>query len=315
MEEKLALFCDIDKDAVIQTVDAHSIYEVPLQLEAEGFDDLVVERLKIDCGPADMTDWREMVERMRNLRWATKIALVGKYVSLPDAYLSVAEALRHAGLHHGSAVDIRWINSEDLETMPAADLLADVDGILIPGGFGDRGIEGKIKAIQYARENRIPLFGICLGMQLAVVEFARNVVGWKEANSTEFNAETPYPVIDLLPDQKDINNLGGTMRLGRYDTVLKPGTLAYQAYGKEVVSERHRHRSEFNNKYREELAAKGMVFSGIWPEGNWWKSSNSLNILGLWPPNSISEFISRPYRPHPLFREFVGAAIRLSQEK
>lgn len=315
MEEKLALFCDIDKEAVIQAVDAHSIYEVPLQLEAEGFDDLVVERLKINCGPADMTDWREMVERMKNLRWATKIALVGKYVSLPDAYLSVAEALRHAGLHHGSAVDIRWINSEDLETMPAADLLADVDGILVPGGFGDRGIEGKIKAIQYARESRIPLLGICLGMQLAVVEFARNVLGWKEANSAEFNAESPYPVIDLLPDQKDLNKLGGTMRLGRYETALKPGTLAYQAYGKEVISERHRHRYEFNNKYREELAAKGMVFSGTWPERELVEIIEVPEHPWFVATQFHPEFMSRPYRPHPLFREFVGAAIRLSQEK
>lgn len=315
LEEKLALFCDIDKEAVIQVVDAHSIYEVPLQLEAEGFDDLVVERLKLSCGPADMTEWREMVERMKELRWATKIALVGKYVSLPDAYLSVVESLRHAGLHHGSAVDIRWINAEDLEKMPAADLLGDVDGILIPGGFGERGIEGKIKAIQYARENRIPLLGICLGMQLAVVEFARNVLGWKEANSTEFNPATPYPVIDLMAEQKDQNKLGGTMRLGRYEATLKPGTLAYQAYGKETIAERHRHRYEFNNKYREELAAHGMVFSGTWPEGELVEIIEIPDHPWFVATQFHPEFLSRPYRPHPLFREFVGAAIRQGQAK
>lgn len=312
MEEKLALFCDIDKKAVIQVMDAHSIYEVPLQLASENFDELVVERLDIDCGPADMTDWREMLERMKNLRWATKIALVGKYVSLPDAYLSVVEALAHAGLHHGTAVDIRWINSEDLETMPAADLLADMDGILIPSGFGQRGTTGKIKAIQYARENNIPLFGICLGMQLAVIEFARNVLGWKEANSTEFNPSTPYPVIDLLPGQKDIDELGGTMRLGSYNAALKTGSLAYQAYGSQEISERHRHRSKFNNKYAAELAAKGMIFSGTClPE-------DLVEIIELahhpWfvVTQFHPEYNSRLYRSHPLFREFIGAAIKYS---
>lgn len=315
MEEKLALFCDIDKEAVIQAMDAHSIYEVPLQLEAEGFDDLVVERLKIDCAEADMTDWREMVERMKNLRWATKIALVGKYVSLPDAYLSVAEALRHAGLHHGSAVDIRWINSEDLEHMPAGDLLADVDGILIPGGFGDRGIEGKINAIQYARENNIPLLGICLGMQLAVVEFARHVLGLEGANSTEFDPDTPHPVIGLLPGQKDIEKLGGTMRLGRYETVLKPGTLAYQAYGKKVISERHRHRYEFNNEYRQQLAEHGMIFSGELPEKGLMEIIEIPDHPWFLATQFHPEFKSRPYRPHPLFRDFIGATLRYNKKK
>jgi CTP synthase len=315
MEEKLALFCDIDKDAVVQCVDAHSIYEVPLLLEAEGFDDIVVERMGLNCGEADMSEWQDMVERMKNLRWATKIALVGKYVSLPDAYLSVAESLRHAGLHHGSAIDIRWINSEDLERMDAADLLADVDGILVPGGFGDRGIEGKIKAIQYARENRIPMLGICLGMQLAVIEYARNVLGWTEANSSEFNANTPYPVIDLLPEQKDIDNMGGTMRLGKYESVLKPGTLAYQAYGTEVISERHRHRYEFNNQYRQELADKGMIFSGTLPGRELVEIIEVPEHPWFLATQFHPEFKSRPYKPQPLFRDFIGAAVRYSKAK
>ncbi|MEG6617436.1 CTP synthase [Peptococcaceae bacterium 1198_IL3148] len=315
MEEKLALFCDIDKDAVVQCVDAHSIYEVPLLLEAEGFDDIVVERMKIKCNDADMSEWQDMVDRMNNLKWATKIALVGKYVSLPDAYLSVAEALRHAGLHHGTSIDIRWINSEDLEHMDVKDLLADVDGILIPGGFGDRGIEGKIKAIQYARENRIPMLGICLGMQLAVIEFARNVLGWKEANSSEFDKNTPYPVIDLLPEQKDIDNMGGTMRLGRYDSVLKPGTLAYQAYGTEMISERHRHRYEFNNKYRQDLEQKGMVFSGTLPGRELVEIIEIPEHPWFLATQFHPEFKSRPYRPQPLFRDFIGAAIRYSKTK
>lgn len=310
MEEKLALFCDIEKDAVIQAVDAHSIYEVPLRLEDEGLADITVERLKLNCGKPDLTDWQDMVERMRNLSRATTIALVGKYVSLPDAYLSVAEALRHGGLHHGSTVNIRWINSEDLEHMPASDLLRDVEGILIPGGFGDRGTEGKIKAIQHARENRIPMLGICLGMQLAVVEFARNVLGMENANSSEFNADTPYPVIDLLPEQKGINEMGGTMRLGRYNCALKPGTLAYRAYGSDLISERHRHRYEFNNNYISQFTQQGMVFSGLLPERGLVEIVEIPEHPWFLATQFHPEFKSRPYRPHPLFRDFIGAALR-----
>ncbi|WP_031514234.1 CTP synthase [Desulfofalx alkaliphila] len=310
MEEKLALFCDIEKEAVIQAVDSHSIYEVPLRLEDEGLADIVIERLNLKVGKPDLTEWKDMVDRMKNLRWATTIALVGKYVSLPDAYLSVAEALRHAGLHHGTAVDIRWINSEDLERMPVADYLGDVDGILIPGGFGQRGIEGKINAIQYARENKIPMLGICLGMQLAVVEYARNVLGWKDANSSEFDAQTGHPVIDLLPEQKDINKMGGTMRLGRYECTLKPGTLAHRAYGRETIAERHRHRYELNNLYRSQLAEKGMVFSGILPDKELVEIIELPDHPWFLATQFHPEFKSRPYRPHPLFRDFIGAALR-----
>ncbi|SFQ98305.1 CTP synthase [Desulfoscipio geothermicus] len=311
MVEKLALFCDTDHDAVVQAVDASHIYEVPLMMEEEGLGDLAVRRLGLDCPKApDLTEWRCMVERMKNLHRHTTIGLVGKYVSLPDAYLSVAEALRHAGLFHGAAVEIRWINSEDLEVKPVEDFLSDVDGILVPGGFGDRGIEGKINAIRFARERKVPYLGICLGMQLAVVEFARNVLGWNAANSSEFNARTPYPVIDLLPEQKELDRMGGTMRLGRYACRLLEGSLAYRAYGAEIIQERHRHRYEFNNQYRAELAGAGMVFSGSLP------NRHLVEIIELpdhpWfvATQFHPEFKSRPYRPHPLFRDFIGATLK-----
>ncbi|MTI80631.1 MAG: CTP synthase [Firmicutes bacterium] len=315
MEEKLALFCDIEKEAVVQAIDAHSIYEVPLQLEKEGFDDYVVDRMKLQCDNADLTQWRDMVERMRNLSGRVTIALVGKYVALPDAYISVAESLRHAGLHHGSAIDIRWINSEDLERVPAEDYLKDVDGILVPGGFGDRGIEGKINAIKYARENNIPMLGICLGMQLAVVEFARNVLGWEDANSSEFNPNTEHPVIDLLPEQKDIEDMGGTMRLGRYDCAIKTGTFAYRAYGADLIQERHRHRYEFNNKYRQQISDKGMAFSGTLPERELVEVIELPDHPWFVATQFHPEFKSRPYRPHPLFRDFIGASIQYDGKK
>ncbi|MCL5781012.1 MAG: CTP synthase [Firmicutes bacterium] len=314
MEEKLALFCDIDKEAVIQAVDAFSIYEVPLQMELEGLDDIAVERFSLQCGEADMNGWRDMVNRMKNLESTTTIALVGKYVALPDAYLSVAEALRHAGLHHNSGVEIRWVNSEELEKVQAEQLLQGVDGILVPGGFGDRGIEGKINAIKYARENKIPFLGICLGMQLAVVEFSRAVMGWQDANSAEFNPHCQYPVIDLLPEQKDLDKMGGTMRLGAYPCKLVPGTLAYQAYGEEIIYERHRHRYELNNEYRAELAQAGMVFSGTLPNGKLVEIVELPEHPWFLATQFHPEFKSRPNRPHPVFRDFVGAAIKMRCE-
>lgn len=315
VEEKLALFCDIDKEAVIQAVDAASIYEVPLQMEQEGLDDIAVERLGLQCGEADMTGWRDMIDRMKKLNSTITIALVGKYVSLPDAYLSVAEALRHAGLHHGSAVEIRWINSEDLERQPVEELLQGVDGILVPGGFGDRGIEGKIKAINYARVNKIPFLGICLGMQLAVVEYARSILGWQDANSSEFNQHGQYPVIDLLPEQKDLDKMGGTMRLGAYACKLMPNTLAYQAYGEEIIYERHRHRYELNNDFRNELAQDGLIFSGTLPNGKLVEIIELPDHPWFLATQFHPEFKSRPNRPHPLFRDFVGAAIRTRRER
>ncbi|MFZ5596735.1 MAG: CTP synthase [Bacillota bacterium] len=315
LEEKLALFCDIDKDAVIQAVDASSIYEVPLMLEEEGMAQIVIQRLGLKCGEPDLSQWKDMVRRMKSLEGMVTIGLVGKYVSLPDAYFSVAEALRHAGLFHGSSVEIRWINSEELENSPVEDFLSDVDGVLVPGGFGDRGIEGKINAIRYARENKVPYFGICLGMQLAVVEFARNVIGWKDANSSEFNSKTEYPVIDLLPEQKKLDKMGGTMRLGHYPCKVLPGTLAGKAYREELIGERHRHRYELNNQYRKELSDRGLVISGTLPDGYLVEIVELPGHPWFLATQFHPEFKSRPDRPHPLFRDFIGAALQYRNSK
>lgn len=311
IKDKLALFCDIDKDAVIEALDVDSIYEVPLKMEEEGLANFTVNRLKLECGPPDISDWRKMVEKMKNLKNSVTIGLVGKYVSLPDAYISVAEALRHAGLFHGWAVKIKWINSEEVQPENVEDYLRDVDGILVPGGFGDRGIEGKITAIKYARERQVPFLGICLGMQLAVVEFARNVLGWHGANSSEFDAATPYPVIDLLPEQKKLDRMGGTMRLGRYPCRLLEGSLAHRAYNTLEISERHRHRYELNNEYRQALAEKGMVFSGTTPPDGYLVEIIELPGHPWFVGTQFHpEFKSRPYRPHPLFKDFVGASVK-----
>ncbi len=309
LKEKLALFCDIEKDAVIQAVDAPSIYEVPLMLEEEGLGEIAVRRLGLACHPPELGDWRAMVNKMKNLKDSVIVGLVGKYVSLPDAYFSVAEALRHAGLAHDAAVDIRWINSEELERRPAEDFLSDVDGVLVPGGFGDRGIEGKINAIHFTRVKKIPYLGLCLGMQLAVVEFARNVLNWREANSAEFNPATPYPVIDLLPEQKELAELGGTMRLGSYPCRVAPGTLAYRAYQQEIIYERHRHRYELNNFYRAALSERGLIFSGTLPDGYLVEIIELPDHPWFVATQFHPEFKSRPNRPHPLFRDFIGACL------
>lgn len=306
--DKVALFCDTDKEAVIQNVDCESIYEVPLLLEKEGLDDIVVNRLNIKCNDLCMDDWQLMVDKMRSPKGLVQIALVGKYVELPDAYLSVVEALRHGGIEHDLGVNIRWIAASELENRSAEEILSGVDGILVPGGFGNRGIEGKIAAIKYAREKRIPYLGICLGMQLAVVEFARNICGLREANSTEFNQFTPNPVIDLLPEQKEIEDLGGTMRLGLYPCCLEPASTVEGVYNQELIYERHRHRYEFNNNYRTMCESKGMALSGSSPDG---RLVEIIELPGH--PWFIGcqfhpEFKSRPNRPHPLFRDFVKAS-------
>lgn len=310
MEEKLALFCDIDKEAVIQAVDADTIYEVPLTLKNEGLDDIVVERLNIDCHEAQLDEWKELVRKIKEPAGCINVGLVGKYTELPDAYMSVSEALRHAGIAHNVSVKISLIYSGDLENGKPDEILKDMDCILVPGGFGDRAIEGKITALQYAREKKIPCFGICLGMQLAVVEFARNVLGYK-ANSTEFNPQVPHPVIDLLPEQKNITDMGGTMRLGKYLCHLTPGTKAYEAYQEEIISERHRHRFEFNNDYREALASKGMVISGLSPDGRLVEIIEVADHPWFVGCQFHPEFKSRPNRAHPLFRDFIGAAVSL----
>lgn len=316
MEEKLAQFCDVDKDAVIQAVDAESIYEVPLLLEKEGLDDIVIERLGLECGTADMTEWREIVQKIKNPKHNTTIAIVGKYVELHDAYMSVAESLRHAGLYHDSAIDIKWVNAEDLEKEDCIDdRLSCADGILVPGGFGDRGIEGKIRAIKYAREKKVPFLGICLGMQCAVIEFARNAAGMKKANSSEFDPKTPYPVIDILPEQKDIEDKGGTMRLGLYPCKMIEDTVAFKSYQDEIIYERHRHRFEFNNEFRPKLVAKGLKISGTSPDDRLVEIIELPDHPWFVGTQFHPEFKSRPNRPHPLFRDFVGSALKNRQTK
>jgi len=310
IKDKIGLFCNLDPKNVVQNMDCNSLYEVPLLLEEEGLPNLVCNRLSLECGEPDLTEWKNIVEIERNPKQEVKIALVGKYVELKDAYLSVAESLKHAGIANEAKVNIDWVHSEDVTEENVDELLKDADGILVPGGFGDRGVEGKIIAAKYARENKIPFLGICLGMQLAVVEFARNVVGLKDAHSSELNPETTNPVIDLMPEQEDIEDMGGTMRLGIYPCKIYEGTKAHEAYGEDLIYERHRHRYEFNNHYREILTEAGLVISGISPDERLVEiieiKDHPWFVAGQFHP----EFKSRPTRPHPLFREFVRAALK-----
>ncbi|QKS72788.1 CTP synthase [Paenalkalicoccus suaedae] len=310
MKDKIALFCDINKNAVIEARDADTLYQVPLELQAQGLDQYVCDHLKLDSPEADMEEWIGLVEKVKSLDKKVTIALVGKYVSLPDAYLSVAEALRHAGYAFDADIDIKWVDSETVTRENVAEMLHGADGILVPGGFGDRGVEGKIAAIEYSRLEGVPFLGICLGMQLATVEFARNVLGYEDAHSAELDPETTNPVIDLLPEQKDIDDLGGTLRLGLFPCKLRPGTKTLDAYGEEVIYERHRHRYEFNNQYREEMEAKGFIFSGTSPDGRLAEvieiTEHPFFVASQFHP----EFVSRPTRPQPLFREFIGASLK-----
>lgn len=311
LRDKIALFCDIDKKSVIECRDADTLYQIPVALQAQHMDDLVIERLGLEAsGEADLTEWNKLLDTVRNLEGKVKIALVGKYVALQDAYLSVAEALKHAGYEFGKEIEIDWINSEHLDVTNYKERLKDADGILVPGGFGERGIEGKILATQYARENNVPFLGICLGMQLATVEFARNVVGLKDAHSSELDPNTPYPVIALLPDQKDVVDLGGTLRLGLYPCELKEGTKAHAAYGATHVDERHRHRYEFNNEFRELLEEKGLVFSGLSPDGRLVEIVEIPDHKWFVACQFHPEFLSRPMKPQRLFRGFIEAAIQ-----
>ncbi len=308
IKEKIALFCNVGAKDVIQNLDAETLYEVPLKLEEEGLAEKVCRRLSLSCSEPDLTEWQAMVDAEKTARQHLRIALVGKYVELHDAYLSVAEALKHAGIANQTKVEIDWIHSEQVDAESVREKLADADGILIPGGFGDRGIEGKITAIRYARENKIPFFGICLGMQLAVIEFSRNVLGLEDAHSSELNPLTRHPVIDLMPDQHGITDKGGTMRLGRYPCDVKEGTQAFAAYGSTLIHERHRHRYEVNNDYRPQLESGGMVFSGLSPDGRLVEmielTDHPWFVAGQFHP----EFVSRPTRPQPLFRDFIAAA-------
>ncbi|WP_246944506.1 CTP synthase [Bacillus pinisoli] len=314
MKDKLALFCDIDPKAVIEALDADTLYSVPLSLQAQGLDQITCDHLKLNCNEADMTEWKELVTKVTNLSKKTKIGLVGKYVELQDAYISVVEALRHAGYTFDSDIEVKWINAEQVNTENVKELLNDVDGVLVPGGFGDRGIEGKIAAIQYARENKVPFLGICLGMQLASIEYARNVLGLRGAHSAEIDPNTPYPIIDLLPEQKDVEDLGGTLRLGLQPCKLQEETLAFTAYQDEVIYERHRHRYEFNNQFRQQMEESGFVFSGTSPDGRLVEIIEIKDHPWFVASQFHPEFISRPTRPQPLFRDFVQASLQNSEK-
>jgi CTP synthase len=309
LKEKISLLCDVPMSGVISAVDADSIYQVPLVLHAEGLDDYVARHLGIEADP-DLTEWQVLSDRIDGATEPVRIAIVGKYINLRDAYLSVIEALRHGGFHHGARVQISWIASDELVGDSVPELLSGVDGVLVPGGFGHRGVEGKVDAIRWVREQGMPYLGICLGLQCAVIEFARNVCGIGDANSSEFDPDTRHAVIDLLPEQHDVTDMGGSMRLGAQPCHLVPGTRAAQIYGGEpIVYERHRHRYEVDPAHRKVLEEHGMVVSGHSPDGRLVEIVELPNhpffVAGQFHP----ELKSRPTRPHPLFREFVGAAL------
>ncbi len=309
--DKVALFTDVDVHAVIPLRTAQSIYEVPVQLERSGLGKLITRELDIPASEPELADWQELVNRIRTRRPEVEIAIVGKYTELPDAYISVTEALKHASLHHRVEAKVRWIRSEHLERVEpeqVAEELEGVDGVLVPGGFGYRGVEGKVRAIRWARQNRVPYLGLCLGLQCAVIELAREALGTEDANSSEFNVFTEHPVIDLMPDQTDVTDKGGTMRLGLYPARLVEGSKVREAYGDEIAYERHRHRFEVNNAYREQLAQAGMVFSGVSPDGRLVEYVELQDHPWFVATQAHPELKSRPNRPHPLFRDFVGAA-------
>lgn len=315
MRNKISLFCNVRPEDVIQNLTAPSLYEVPLWLEEEGLADVVCQHLHLENRKPDLSDWNSMIKRVKNCDKKVTIGLVGKYVELEDAYLSVAEALRHGGFENGAEVDIKWLQSEDITPDTVADILKGCDGIIVPGGFGDRGIEGMIEAIKYARENKIPMFGICLGMQMSVIEYARHAAGLEGANSTEFG-ETPNPVIDIMDEQKDITEKGGTMRLGLYPCKLTEGSRCAELYNEELIYERHRHRWEFNNAYRKTLTDKGLILAGLSPD------EKLVEIVEL--PKDVHpwfvgvqfhpEFKSRPNRAHKLFKDFIRASVENSEK-
>jgi CTP synthase len=315
IREKIALFADVPSEAVVANEDVSDVYLVPQALQAEGLDRLVCGRLGLPGGEADLGEWNELSERIARREGEVEIALVGKYIKLQDAYLSVHEALKHAGIHHGTGVRVRWVDAEGMSFEETAEELERADGVLVPGGFGSRGWEGKITACRIARERWIPYLGICLGMHVAISEFSRNVLGLEGANSTEMDPETPYPVIDLLPEQKEIEDLGGTMRLGADAVDLVEETRTYEAYGEPVIHERHRHRYEVNNHFRPRLVEAGLVVSGTFQEGRLVEIVELPDHPWFVASQFHPEFKSRPTRPAPLFREFVGAALERSQAR
>ena len=308
LKRKISGLCDVDEKAVVNAADARNIYELPLILHNEGLDDVVCDVLRIDA-PLDLAPWQQLVDKVEAATRPVKIGLIGKYIDLQDAYLSVVESLKHAGFHHGAKVEIDWIQAEEVEGLLVAGRLADLDGIVIPGGFGERGFEGKIAAAGYAREHDIPCLGLCLGLQAMTIEFCRNVLGMTDANSTEMNPNTPYPVIDLMHDQRDVIDKGGTQRLGAFYAILEPGTRVAQAYGEPVVSERHRHRYELSAQLKPKLEAAGLRCSGVSPDRRLVEFIE-LDDHPFWVATQAHpEFKSRPDRPHPLFRELVDAAL------
>lgn len=308
LKDKIALFCNVPGSHVLQNLNANSIYEVPLMMEEEHLAQAVCDCLNLPCGEPDLTEWKDMVDRLQHPDKKVEIALVGKYTQLHDAYLSVVEALHHGGIENRTEVSIRWVDSEELEKSDCETMLSGIDGMIIPGGFGKRGTEGMILAAQYARENRIPYLGICLGMQMAMIEFARHVIGYTDANSSELAPDTAHPVIDLMPEQKNVTDLGGTMRLGAYPCILKKDSKAYQLYGREQIFERHRHRYEVNNEYRDVYEAKGMELSGVSPDGHIVEMIELKDHPYYVATQAHPEFKSRPNHAHPLFAGLVKAA-------
>jgi CTP synthase len=310
LREKISLFCNVRKEAVIEARDVESIYEIPLVFKNQILDEIILSHFNLICKFSDLKEWeKNVVEKALKPKNKVTIALVGKYIALQDAYKSIYESLVHGGIYNDAKVEIRKVDSEDIQKKGPERFLKDASGILVPGGFGYRGIEGKIKAIKFARENRIPFLGLCLGMQCAVIEFSRNVCGLKDANSTEFNPKTKHPVISLLAEQEKVKDLGGTMRLGAYPCKINKHSLAFKVYGKTLIQERHRHRYEFNNKYKKLLERKGMRFCGIYPKRNLMEIVELKNHPYFIAVQFHPEFKSQPNNPHPLFREFVKAAL------
>ena len=309
VRDKISLFCNVPKDQVIQNLDVDTLYEVPLAMEKEHLADIACKCLKLDCPAPNIQEWTNMVDSIKKLSKEVTVALVGKYTALHDAYISVVEALKHGGFAHNAQVNIKWIYSGDVTPENVDELLGDVSGILVPGGFGDRGINGKIYAIQYAREHNIPFLGLCLGMQLSLVEFARDVIGWDDAHSAELDPSTTHPIIHLMPDQDGIEDIGGTLRLGSYPCVLDKTSKAYELYGKDTIHERHRHRYEVNNYYRDDFIKHGMKLSGLSPDGRIVEMVELPEHPWFVATQAHPEFKSRPNHPHPLFKGFIGAAL------
>ncbi len=309
IKEKIALFCNVDSSRVLENMDVDILYEVPLALEKERIAQAACEALGLECPEPDLSEWTRMCENWKNPKSNVDIALVGKYTQLHDAYISVVEALKAGGAAHNADVNIRWVDSEDVTDENAAEIFKGVSGIIVPGGFGDRGVEGMISSARFARENAVPYFGICLGMQISLVEFARNVLGYADAHSTELAPDTTHPVIHLMPDQENVDQLGGTLRLGSYPCRIEDNTKAKEAYGTDEISERHRHRYEVNNDYREEFTANGCVLSGISPDGRIVEMIELKDHPWFVATQAHPEFKSRPNRPHPLFSGFIGAAL------